>query len=409
MTIFGITDSLLYIIFNNEAAQLGKTRFEYTKPLDNQDASALLSGPILVDMRNDDVFSRISLTDLGVFAQTSQKAESETAFLRLLAASINAAPECLDAKEDATALASIAILKKHPELLFRKKQVTDHYGREIWASPYQLFLGAGDVWALRQIQSDIFPLIENGEAKIQFKEQFPSCPWPLPENFCEEMLYDDRNKQQIKAIVGQLAAVKLLIEADPFTNEEPLDVTKHAVDVLCKLFQPTPGEVIRSGLHFPPAIINEVYNTFTALQYYRSFFTLAVMKPALDALPTVDGQCCQSGLNNLDMEIGPNRRCHSSYKHPLGKPLTLKFVNDTNKRGAPAVVDPYDGDVLFASKTYPGYLDCYNKNGARRIGVCTWIAPMLFWKTYEAQKQQLMGAITRNLYDHNQSMRCVIL
>lgn len=390
---------------------MGKTRFTYATPLDNQDTSALFGGPLTVDMRNDDVFSRISLASLGVFAQTSQKAESETAFSRLLAASINAAPAFLDTKEDATALASIAILKKHPELLFRKKQVTDHYGREIWASPYQLFLGAGDIWALRQILNDILPLIGNGEsqAEAQFKEQFPNCPWPLPKNFREEMLYDDRNKQQIKAIVEQLAVVKLLIEADHLTNEEPLAATKQAIDVLCKLFQPTSGEVIRRGLHFPPAIINEVYKTYNALQYNWPFFSLAVMKPALDALPTVDGQCCQGGLINFDIESGPNRRCHSSYQHPLGKPLTLKFVNHTNKRGAFAVVDPYDGDALFASISYPGNFDSYNQKGARRIGVCSWVAPMRLWQTYEEQKLQLFGAIMRNHYRYNLLMRCVIL
>jgi len=278
---------------------------------------------------------------------------------------IHAAPAFMDAKEDARALAAIAILKKHPELLFQEGMVTDHYGRNIWASPYQIFLGAGDSWAIRQIHKDILPLIENGEtqAEAQFKEQFPNCPWPLPENFSEEMLYDDRNKQQIKAIVEQLTTVKQLIEADPFTNKEPLDTTNLAIETLCNLFKPKSKEIIRSGLHFPFAIMQEVYKTYTALQDHWSFFALAVIKPAEDALSTVDGQCCQGGLRDLDMEKGPSRRCHPSYKHPLGKPLSLTLVNDKDKRGAAAVVDPYDGDVLFVSTSYPGYFDCYNKYG----------------------------------------------
>lgn len=348
---------------------MSKTRFKYKKPLDSQDSSVFFGGHLAAEVRKEEIFPYFSIPSLGVFAQTAQKVESETAFLRLLAASINAAPEFMDdlnEKTDATALASIAILKKHPELLFRKRKVTDHYGREIWASPYQLFLGAGDIWAVRQIQKDILPLIENGEAQaeIQFKEQFPNCPWPLPENFCEEMLYDDRNKQQIKAIVEQLDIVKQFIEADPFIDGAPLGTTKQAVETLCKLFQPEPEKVIRSGLHFPPAIMKEVYKTYNALRGHWSFFTLAIIKPTLDALSTVDGQCCQGGLSNLDMEKGPNRRCHSSYQHPLGKPLTLTFVNDKDKRGASAVVDPYDGDVLFFSTSYPGYFDCYNKMAA---------------------------------------------
>src|ERR1700733_12185287 len=134
---------------------MSNTRFEYKKPLDNQDSSEVFGDHHLVaDVRKEGVYPHFSIPKLGVFAQTSQKVESETAFLRILAASIHAAPEFMDEKEDATALASIAILKKHPELLFRKRQVTDHYGREIWASPYQLFLGAGDIWAIKQIHKD---------------------------------------------------------------------------------------------------------------------------------------------------------------------------------------------------------------------------------------------------------------
>ena len=98
------------------------------------------------------------------------------------------------------------------------------------------------------------------------------------------------------------------------------------------LFQPTPGEVIRSGLHFPLAIIYEVYKTYNALQNDWTFFSLAVIKPALDALSTVDAQCCQDGLSQLDVEKGPNRRCHPAYQQPLGKPLSLKLVNDLDKR-----------------------------------------------------------------------------
>lgn len=398
---------------------MSKTHFKYKQPLDNQNSSIFFGGLLAAELRKEEVYPHFSIASLGVFAQTSQKAEEETAFLRLLAASINAAPEFMDDEEDAAALASIAILKKHPDLLFRKRRMTDHYGREIWASPYQSFLGAGDIWAVRQIHKDILPLIENGEARanVQFQEQFPNCPWPLPENFCEEMLYDDRNKHQIKAIVDQLDIVKKFIEADPFIDGVPDGTTKQVVETLCKLFQPEPEKIIRSGLHFPPAIINEIYKTYNALQGHWSFFSLAIIKPALDALSTVDGQCCQGGLSNLDMEKGPNRRCHSSYQYPLGKPLTLTFVNDKDKRGAAAFVDPYDGVVLFTSSSYPWWFDCYNTNacaGGARPEWAVWPhgawRGAACWKTYGEQKQQLMGAIMRQcLYDQDQSKWwCVI-
>jgi hypothetical protein len=117
------------------------------------------------EIRQNHIYPRTPLSVLGLLAQTSKQYEAETAFLRLLQASIHAAPEFLNDKEDAFSLASIAILKKHPELLFIKKQVTDHYSREIWASPYQIFLGAGDIWALKQIQKNVLPLIENGQAQ----------------------------------------------------------------------------------------------------------------------------------------------------------------------------------------------------------------------------------------------------
>ena len=368
------------------------------------------------------IYSYSPLRKLSLLARTSKQCEADTAFLRLLPAAIHAAPEFLDAKEDATALASMAILKKHPELLFIKKQVTDHYGREISASSYQIFLGAGDIWALKQVYEDILPLIPNGatQAEAQFKKQFPNCPWPLPENFSEEMFYDDRNKHQIEEIVKQLAIVKKLIDIDPFNNNKPLDTTKLAVETLCKLFQPKPGEVIRSGLHFPLAIMKEIYKTYNALQGHWSFFTLAVIKPALDALSTVDGQCCQGGLSELDMEKGPNRRCHSSYQHPLGQPLSLTLVNDKEKRGAAAVVDPYDGDVLFVSST-PGYFNWFNKNGFARGSVtvtgCADAWSRVGWKTYGEQKQRLMGAIMRPFAEksthcrneHNRPRQCVIL
>lgn len=393
----------------------------------NNDEISLSLSSLSDEVKQTELYPRSPLSVLGLLARTSKQYEEETAVLRLLQASIHAAPEYVDANEDATALASIAILKKYPELLFNKKRVIDHYGREILASPYQIFLGAGDIWALKQVHEEILSSIKDNEtrtefelqAETQFKEQFPNCPWPLPKDIREEMLYDDRNTKQIAAIEEQLAIVKQCIDADSFTNHQPNDATKQAVEALCKLLQPAPEEVIQSGLHFPLAIVDKVYQTYNALRGDRlSFFTLAVIKPVLDALSTVDGQCCQGGLNELDMKKGPSRRCHSAYQHPLGQPLTLTFAKDKDKRGVAAVVDPYDGDVLFASSS--GGFDWFNKNGAlarrsRRGHAGSWRAE--FWKTYGEQKQRLTGAIMRSHEEksthrrdgHNQPNRCVIL
>ena len=109
--------------------------------------------------------------------------------------------------------------------------------------------------------------------------------------------------------------------------------------------------------------MKEIYKTYHTLQGRWSFFAFAVIKSALDALSTVDGQCCQDGLVSIDMKKGPNRRCHSSYQHPLGRPLSLTLVND-NKWCA-ALVDPYDGVILFAPSVRD-YFDCFDKSGRWR-------------------------------------------
>ncbi|HSW70496.1 MAG TPA: hypothetical protein VLH77_00765 [Gammaproteobacteria bacterium] len=370
-------------------------------------------GNLPMEAKQQVIYPLSPLSTLGFLAQTSSHYETETAALRLLQAAIHATPVLVDAKEDenVTALAAIAILKRHPELLFMERQmVTDHYGRKILASPYQIFLGAGDIWALRQIHEDILPRIKNGKAQAEthFKEQFPNCPWPPPEDLKEALLYDDRNKLQIAEIVKQLVLVKECIDADPFNNNELLDTTKLAVKTLGQLFQPKPEKVIKSGLHFPPVILGLVYYVYNALEEdHWPFFSRTVIKPALDALSTVDGQCCQYGLINLDMMEGPSRRCDSSYQHPLGQPLSLSFTNDRDKRCA-ALVDPYDGDVLFVSSA--GVFDCFTKYG-RELGAVRWrwlaraAAPLV--GILMENKQKLMGAMMQPLAE--KSTLCAIV
>jgi hypothetical protein len=46
--------------------------------------------------------------------------------------------------------AAIAILKKHPELLFKQGYVKCPAGL-LYGSPYQIFLSAGDIWALNKV------------------------------------------------------------------------------------------------------------------------------------------------------------------------------------------------------------------------------------------------------------------
>lgn len=192
-----------------------------TRNEDKEDKFPLSNLPKAV--KEELIYPYSPLREFSLLARTSKQYKTETAFLRLLPATIHAAP---DAKEDERALASIAILKEYPELLFKQKMLTDHYGRKILASPYQIFLGAGDAWALKKIQEEILLRIkdekEQAKAETQFRQQFPNCPWPLPESLKEEMLYDDRNRKQIAEIKKQLVTVKELIDNDPLINNELL-------------------------------------------------------------------------------------------------------------------------------------------------------------------------------------------
>src|SRR3990167_8863426 len=257
----------------------------------------------------------------GLFARDSHAAQDESIFIRLLAAVVNAEPGFCQ-QTDETRLAAITILKRHSELLFQIGTVTDHFGRKIEASPYRLFLGTGDTWALREIHASIIPMIKNGEAiaEAQFKAQFPHCPWPCDPNMDEEALYDDRNRAQIAQVIAQLKVIVERISADPCTHGQATkdETTKAAAD-LYQIFKPKEAEVIQTGLHFPLGMMKEIYEVYDAqfnlwCNGQSAFFSRTVIGAAEAALTAVDGQCCKNGLENrllggnLDMEKGPDRR-----------------------------------------------------------------------------------------------------
>lgn len=313
-----------------------------------------------------EICSHLPPQHLGMFARTSKQMKAHAVLPQLLQASIYAASESYT-QTDLTRLAAIALLKKHPELLFEKGKVTDHYGRVIFGSSYQALLGAGDVWAITQIHEEILNKIEDSAARAaacataqaQFREQFPNYDKDLADGEDEEArLYDARNIRQVAEIKSQLAIVKQCIAVDSFNKNNPNKATCQAVKTLCQLFQPMPEEIIRSGLHFPLAIIKEIYEIYAALQGQKrmAFYSLKVIKPALDALSTVDEQCCLTGLQYLNMEIGPNRRSNESrYQYPLGKPLLLRRCDERYKQrgfGVAALVDPSEGNPFFCSSDY---------------------------------------------------------
>jgi hypothetical protein len=318
------------------------------------------------NVRKQNVYPHVAIGMLGLYARTCQQAEAETAFLRLLPAAIDAEPVSYNQKDE-TRLAAIAILKRHTELLFVKGMVTDHFGRKIFASPYQLFHSAGDVWALKQIHAEIIPKIENGEARAQeqFQQQFPNCKLPFDPEMGEAALYDDRNNEMIAQVIVQLEIIREAITADPCTHGlATRPETTGAVAELCQLFAPKEEEVIRTGLHFPLAIMREISRVYDVIPpgAKASFFSREVIGAALDALSAVDGQCCKYGLSKLNNEIGPDRRDGLFCRHPKGIPPELAPLS--GKLGRAMFVDPYDGESCFQS-SQAGRFDWYNKNGRR--------------------------------------------
>src|SRR3990167_5591314 len=311
----------------------------------------------------EEILSYCSLPDLGVFARVSYQAKQESLILQLMRCAVDAEPESYQQQDEAR-LAAIAILKRHPELLFQVSVITDHFGRRIKASPYQLLLGSGDVWALKQVREAIIPNIENGEAhaQAQFQAQFPSCPWPPTPDMSEAALYDDRNRKQMEQVIAQLTIIVEKINVDPCTNDQATsDETRQAVAELRKIFAPKEGEVIETGLHFPLGIMHEIlevydaqWNPWSGAQL--SFYSREVIGATESALTAVDGQCCKHGLVNLNMDRGPDRRDGLFCRHPKGIPQTLSPFS--GKLGVAAFVDPYSGWSVCLSSS-PGLFDCY--------------------------------------------------
>lgn len=93
----------------------------------------LLLGAEYRDVRTI-IYPATPMDVLGLFARTCQKAEAETALLRLLHCAAFALPESWQ-QEDKTKLAAIALLKTHPHLLFQKGFTRLPSGQLIYGSP----------------------------------------------------------------------------------------------------------------------------------------------------------------------------------------------------------------------------------------------------------------------------------
>lgn len=373
------------------------------------------------NVRKQNVYPHVEIGMWGMLAATCQRAETETALLRLMTAAVGAEPVSYK-QESETSLAAIAILKRHPELLFVQGIVVDHFGRKIFASPYQLLHGAGDVWALKQVHEEIISKIEDEKARAhmqeqaeyQFQQQFPNCELPFNPNLSEAALYDDRNIAQIEQVKENLKRIVAVISADPCTNGVATHPeTTAAVEELRQLFAPKQGEVIKTGLHFPLAIMREIFSVYDA-QFdpwnwgQLSFFSREVIGAALAASTAVDGQCCKHGLSKLDMNKGPDRRDGLFCRRPKGVPVDLAPLS--GKLGRTMFVDPYGGESCVQSST-AGYFDWFIKGGldlkvATCVRVTRGLSALLSWKTY-VEKNVRLAELMRPQREDNKS-RCVI-
>lgn len=123
------------------------------------------------------------------------------------------------------------------------------------------------------------------------------------------------------------------------------------------------------------------------------------------------------------MEKGPSRRCHPSYKHSLGQPLSLRFVNNKGQRAAAILVDPYDGDVFFVSSKV-GFFDLHDKKGSlvglwypewTKIEYPPFVGKFMenknrsFGELFIMQPSAEMSTHSRNEHKRSRQCPCVIL
>lgn len=187
----------------------------------------------------------------GTQSQVKSNVEPELPLARLLHEAMFALPVSYKQKKKSQ-LAALATLQNNPELLFEKGYVKTPAGQLVYGSPYQVFLGAGDIWAINQIHEIILPLIKDGEeiAKQQYQEQFPRHQED------EHPLFDERNLEQIKQFKEALNRVIGSLSGNSYANRGiPNTKFRQAVIDLLEILAPKDGEVIKTGLHSPPEIL----------------------------------------------------------------------------------------------------------------------------------------------------------
>ena len=271
----------------------------------------------MIDDTREKIYQRLPLKALSLFALTSKTALDDirinTPIHRMmLHLAAFAAPDSPDQKVKSR-LAVMRLLKLYPELLFAKGIAKDPAGHNVGDSIYKIFLGAGDVWAQKEVREKIIPLIPKGEkiAQAQYKEQFPRhADNKLTE---EEKLYDARNLAQFAEVKADLKEIAAAFTEDPCTGANP--TKQRTIDAFNKLshhLAPKEKEVITTGLHSPPKIMKMIHkfyddhcNQWTEEQW-RVYSLLAIGKSQKTAT-AVDAQYYKEGLVYIGENFEPDR------------------------------------------------------------------------------------------------------
>jgi hypothetical protein len=258
------------------------------------------------DIKRSHIYSHVRTDKLGLFALTCKTAyEDVRTFAHdvLLSRALRRAAYATSATNYAVGnseLSALNILKLYPELLFEEGYVKDPVGRYFYTSVYKFLLGAGDIFALKSVHEKIIPRIENGEliARQQFAGQFP----------VKGSKYDARNIVQIAQVAEDLDALAVAITNDPCTDlEATTQITLDVLYLLGEHLRPQKNEIITSGLHMPPEILQKITETYN--QHYINWsheqraFYLCEMLGLIEKLATaVDEQRFVKGLRNYNNE-----------------------------------------------------------------------------------------------------------
>lgn len=150
-----------------------------------------------------------------------------------------------------------AFLQKNPRLLLEKIKVTDHAGRKIYGTAYQIALGAKDVspspeqyHEMAEMIADFFDKIPNGdiEKEKQYSEQFP----------------EDFEEQEFERKIKDQEAVRVVFQK--IAHATSIAAAEDAVEDFQRYILESLEPVITSGYHFNEDLFHEA-----TMQYELTF------------------------------------------------------------------------------------------------------------------------------------------